>query len=116
MLALIVGAVMLSGCSAHLYQTSNNNSSSTVVKLSQKNFKVIGEVEGTAKSTVVFGIGGLSKKAVRSNAIAQMFKNAKLYGSQTIININVKQSYVGLPPIYWRTVHTATGTIVEFTE
>lgn len=84
--------------------------------LSQKNFKVIGQVEGVSTITQVFGIGGCSQKEVRSNAVAEMFKNANLKGSQTIVNINVKHALSGCPPFYWRTTYSATGTIVEFTE
>lgn len=106
--------MMLSGCSAHLYTASNCNLSKTEVLLSQKNFRVIGEAEGIATATKVFGIGGLSQKAVRSNAVSEMFKSANLSGSQTIININVKQALAGIPPFYWKTTYSATGTIVEF--
>jgi len=109
-------AMLLAGCSAHLYQSSNGNVAKTEVVLSGKNFRIVGMVEGVATATRILGIGGLSDKAVRSNAVAEMFKNAKLYGSQTIININVKQAELGLPPFYWKTTYSATGTIVEFIE
>lgn len=112
----VVCAILLAGCSAHLYQSSNENVAKTEVVLSGKNFRVIGMVEGVATATRILGIGGLSEKAVRSNAVAEMYKNAQLYGSQTIININVKQTELGLPPFYWRTTYSATGTIVEFVE
>ncbi|MBE6174379.1 MAG: hypothetical protein E7147_02395 [Rikenellaceae bacterium] len=112
----VVCAILLAGCSAHLYQSSNENVAKTEVVLSGKNFRVIGMVEGIATATRILGIGGLSEKAVRSNAVAEMYKNAQLYGSQTIININVKQTELGLPPFYWKTTYSATGTIVEFVE
>ena len=105
---------MFGGCSTQFYQSSNNNLSQTQVVLSQDNFRTVGEVEGISVATRILGIGGLSKKSVRANAVAEMFKNAKLSGSQTIVNINVKQAQVGFPPFYWRTVYTATGTVIEF--
>lgn len=113
---IILAVLLLSSCSAQFYQSSNRNQSETQVVLNQKNFRVVGEAEGVAKSTFVFMIGGLSKKSMRSNAVAEMFKNAHLTGSQTIININVKESMAGFPPFYLRRIYTATGTIVEFTE
>ena len=116
MLALVLGAVMFTGCATHMYQSENKNLSQTEVVLSQKNFKVVGYAEGHAKATMILGIGGLSKKSVRANAVAEMYKAANLKGSQTIININVKHAIVGLPPIYMRNIYTATGTIVEFVE
>lgn len=109
-------ATLLSSCSAHLYQSSNSNMSKTEVVLSQKNFRVIGEAQGVATTTQILGIGGLSKKAVRSNAVAEMFNNANLTGAQTIININVKQAFAGVPPFYMKSTYSATGTIVEFLE
>ncbi len=112
----VVCAMFLTGCSTHFYRTSNENVAKTEVVLSGKNFRIIGMVEGVATATRILGIGGLSEKAVHSNAVAEMFKNAKLYGSQTIININVKQTEHGFPPFYWKTTHCATGTIVEFIE
>ena len=112
----VVCVMLLPSCSTHLYQSSNGNVAKTEVVLSGKNFRVIGMVEGVATATRILGIGGLSEKAVRSNAVAEMFKNANLYGSQTIININVKQIELGLPPLYWRTTYSATGTIIEFIE
>ena len=115
-LILLVGVVVLSGCSAHLYPTFNSNLSQTDVVLSQKNFKVVGQAEGSASTTLVFGIGGLSKKALNGNAIAAMWENAKLTGSQTIVNVNVKSSFAGCAPFYVKNTYTATGTIIEFTE
>ena len=112
----VMCAMLLTGCSTHFYQSSNGNIAKTEVVLSGKNFRVVGTVEGAAAITRVFGIGGLSKKAVHSNAVAEMFKNAKLSGSQTIVNVNVKQAHVGLPPFYWKTTVSATGTVVEFVE
>lgn len=113
---ILLAVLLLSSCGAQLYHSSNRNQSETQVVLSQKNFRVVGEAQGSSKATYVFGIGGLSKKSMRSNAVSEMFKAANLSGSQTIININVKESYAGLPPFYMRRIFTATGTIVEFTE
>ena len=115
-LSLVLGALLLTGCSAHLYQSSNSSVARTEVVLSQKNFKVIGQAEGVATVSQVLGIGGCSPKQVRSNAVSEMFKNANLRGSQTIVNINVKSAISGVPPFFTRTTWTATGTIIEFTE
>jgi uncharacterized protein YbjQ (UPF0145 family) len=116
LVAVVAFAFVLSGCSAHLYSSSNASVAKTEVVLSQKNFKVIGQAEGVATITQVLGIGGCSQKQVRSNAVGEMFKNANLTGSQTIININVKQAVSGVLPFYYRTTYSATGTIIEFTE
>ena len=115
-LALVLGSLMLTGCAAHLYSASTINQSKTEVVLGQKNFVVVKNVEGQASATYFFGIGGLSKKAIRSNAVAEMTKAAHLKGSQTIINVNVKQTVGGVIPIFMRHTFTATGTVVEFVE
>lgn len=114
--AVIACAMVLTSCSTHFYSSSNASVSKTEVVLSQKNFKIVGQAEGVATVTQVLGIGGCSQKAVRANAVSEMFKNAKLTGSQTITNINVKQAITGVPPFYYHTTYSATGTIIEFTE
>lgn len=114
--ALVCGALMLGGCSTHSHLVTNHNLTQTQVVLTQKNFKVVGMAEGYASRTLVLGFGGCSEKAIRSNAIGEMFKNANLTGSQTIININVKKVSAGVTSIYEKAGWVATGTIIEFTE
>ena len=115
-LALVLSAMLLTGCSAHLYNSSNASVAKTEVVLSQNNFKVIGQAEGVATVTQIIGIGGCGKAEIRANAVGEMFKNANLQGAQTIVNINVKQAISGIPPFFTRTTFTATGTIIEFIE
>ena len=114
--ALALGSLMLSSCAAHLHQVTNNNLTQTETVLTQKNFKVVGQAEGVATATYICGIGGLSKKAIRANAIAELYKAANLKGSQTIINITVKETLGGVVPFWVKDYYTATGTIIEFTE
>ena len=115
-LALVLCALTLTSCGVHLYSSHNSNQSRTDVVLSHKNFRVVGNAEGVATATQIFGIGGCSRRAVRSNAVAEMFKSVNLTGAQTITNINVKQAVSGVPPFFIRTTYTATGTVIEFTE
>lgn len=112
----IAGALFLSACSSQFHPVINQNLLQTQVVLSQKNYTVIGSVEGSNEVERIFGIGGISKKAMQDNAIADMFKNAKLTSSQAIVNISFKSAVSGVPPFYTTTVCTATGTIIEFTE
>lgn len=111
---LYASVLLLSGCSTHMYPTSNYNVSETQVVLDQSNFEVRGNAEGSASNTYVFGIGGLSRNALRGNAVAAMFEKANLKGSQTIVNVHFKKRQMGFAPFYWNTTYTATGTIVEF--
>ena len=107
--ALVLGSLLFTSCAAHMLSVSHNN-------LSQKNFKVVGQVQGEATATYILGIGGLSKKALNANAIAEMYENANLTGSQTIINVYVKKTVGGVMPFYTKNTNIATGTIIEFTE
>lgn len=104
---------LLCSCSAHLYNTSNHNISETQVVLDKANFTVIGKVSGSASASYVLGIGGLSQKSLKGNAVAAMYENANLTGSQAIINVTFKQR-VSCILICSEIEYTASGTIVEF--
>ncbi len=115
-IALVCGAFLLGGCSIHSQSMLSCNLNQTQVVLNQNNFKVVGYAEGESSVTRILGIGGCSHKAVRDMAVSEMFKNAKLSGSQTIVNVNFKKADVGFRPFYTQTTWVATGVIVEFTE
>ena len=114
--ALVLGSLLFTSCAAHMLPVSHNNLSQTETVLTQKNFKVIGQVKGEASATYILYVGGLSKKALNDNAISNMYENANLTGSQTIINTYVKTTIGGFFPFYTKHTYTATGTIIEFTE
>ena len=81
--------------------------------MDKANFTVIGTANGSAKASYVFGIGGLSRKSLKGNAIADMYKNANLTGSQAIINVTFKQRASKIL-VYSKIEYTASGTIIEF--
>lgn len=114
--AAIAAAGLLSSCATSMHLTTNHNVTQTNVDLSQKNYRVIGTVEGSATISRVLGIGGVSKKAIKDNAYANMVKNAKLSGSQAIVNTTTEVKNRGVVPFYVKTVVTTTGQVVEFTE
>ena len=113
---VIISIVSLYGCGINSHITSNRNVSQTQVILHTKKFRVLGEASGSATATYILGIGGLSKKAAYSNAVSEMYRQARLVGSQTITNINVHQHVGGVFPFYFKVEYTATGQIVEFLE
>ena len=115
-IALVCGAFLLAGCSVHSQSMLSANLSQTQVVLTQNNFKVVGQVEGTAQVTRILGIGGCSNNAVRNLAANEMVKNANLTGAQTIINVNYKRVDAGVNPFYVKTHWIATGTVIEFTK
>lgn len=115
-LLFIAGLLLtLSGCSAHLNTLAMVQNSPEVI-LREDNFRVVGMAEATTSVNRILGIGGISRSAVRENAVAELFKNANLKGSQTIINITERVSLTGVPPFFTRQTITTVGTIVEFTD
>lgn len=110
----ILSAILFTGCAGvhSLVQTPIANS--PAVTLSQNNFHVVKHVEATTTTTRVLGIGGLSHKALKQNAVADMMKKANLSGSQAVINITTKVSTRAWTALYVETTITAYGTVVEF--
>ena len=113
-IAMAVAAVLLlAGCGVSQTLTTNANLNQTNVVLSQKNFHVVKNVEAEATATYVFGIGGMSKKALYSNAVAELTKNANLTGSQALVNVTVKNSAKSVL-FYTQMTYRAEGTVIEF--
>lgn len=108
-------ALLCSSCGISRQAAANVNQVQTEVVLAKKNYKVIGTVYGESTQTYVFGIGGLSKASMAQSAIADMYRNANLTGSQAIINPNVsyKNKFI---LIYSQAKCIASGTVIEFTE
>ena len=111
-LVLLVAALCLTGCAVS--SSISNNLTQTQVVLSENNFKVVGQAYGEAQATYIFGIGGLSKKALRNNAIDEMSKNANLTGAQTLTNVTTNYSIKMFTPVYIQLTCSATANIVEF--
>lgn len=112
-IALGVVVLLVSGCHGSQNMVYNSLSQTEVV-LSQNNFRVVGSAEGVYKGQYVFGLGGSSKSLMQENAVQQMYKNAKLRGSQTIINVCYSISTRTIFLFYKERVVTAYGTIIEF--
>lgn len=116
-LAVAAAAIVLVGCGRSAYPVKSVNLSQTEVVLARKNFRVIGNATGSSSAGYVLGvIGGLSQKAAKENAISNMFKNARLTGAQTIVNINVKSPNTAYFFFYSKKSYTATGVIIEYIE
>lgn len=108
-------ALLCTSCGISRQAANNVNSVQTEVVLAKKNYKVIGTVYGESTQNYVLGIGGMSKKSMSDAAIAEMYRNANLTGSQAIINTNV--SYKNkMIILYTQAKCIASGTVIEFTE
>jgi len=114
---LLIGiAFLLSSCGIHSGLTKNVNNQTTEVVLSKNNFKVVEVVQGESKATYVFGIGGLKKQALISEARADMLSNSNLLGSsKAIINetVEIKNSFFLVARKYKVIV---SAYVIEFTE
>lgn len=109
----VAAVFTLASCGVSSQLTANANLNQTDVVLSQKNFHVVKSVEANTSATYVFGIGGLGKKALKDNAIAELTKKANLTGSQALVNITVKYS-AKMILCYSKVTAYAEGTVVEF--
>ena len=111
---MAVAAVMLlSGCCMNMNLVSNHNLNQTNVVLTQSNFHVVKTVEAEVSATYVFGIGGLSKKALHDNVVAELTKEASLTGSQALVNVTVHSS-AKLILCYSKVTYHAEATVIEF--
>ena len=116
MVAIVLVAILFVGCGHSFYPTDNHNFVTINVNLSDDNFRVVGIAEGKASATYVLGIGGLSKRALRSNAYTEMIKNANLVGSQMVVNATIEQKIRGFFPFVVVTAVKYQGVVIEFND
>lgn len=113
--AVVFLATMLTGCGVSSYLTSNMNLNQTNVVLQENNYHIVKSVEAEVSSTYVFGFGGLSEKALKGNAVAELTEKANLTGSQALINVTLKEDIQTILVVTKRTVR-AYGVVIEFDE
>ncbi|MDR3142991.1 MAG: hypothetical protein LBU37_14875, partial [Tannerellaceae bacterium] len=87
------------------------------VILSERNFRVVSNVQGTAETFYIFGIGGMSKSALIADAKAQILEQADMTGkSRALVNEIVEEHALSiLPPVYYKKKITVTAQLIEFT-
>jgi hypothetical protein len=114
---LLIGMMfLLSSCAVHNGLTANLNNNTTQVVLSKQNYKIIQSVKGSSQATFVFGIGGLSRKAMISEARSNMLAQADIVGgSRAIIHETVEIQHSFFPFVRTYLV-TVSGFVIEFTE
>ena len=107
--------VLFISCAGVNITPYSNNPVETKVLLSKSNYRIVKEVSGEWSAMYIFGIGGLSKKSLTTNAISEMYKNAKLIGNQQIINITTTQTInIGVIGICCKVRVIAHGYVIEF--
>lgn len=107
-------AVTTSSCGTMLFNNSNSGTNLTNVELSHANYRIVKDVEGFSSASYVFGIGGLSRKATRDNAIADMMRKADLTDSQAIVNVHIKNHFSSVLFFYMRHSCSVTAQVIEF--
>ena len=117
LLLVFASIFVLGSCSFHKGNMTNHTNHSTVVQLSEKNFKVKKRVEGSASATYFMAIlGGLSEKALIAKATEDMYEKAGMEdGAKASINVTVETHNSILLIIRTKTV-TVSGTVIEFTK
>ena len=108
-------AVLFASCAGLNMTPYANDPVETKVILSESNYHIVKEVSGEWTATYVFGIGGLSKKALETNAISEMYKNAGLTGNQQIVNVTTTFSVENWF-VYSKHRVFAHGYVIEFEE
>ena len=110
---IAIVSLILTSCGLTSNLSQNINENQTSVVLSQANFHVVKTVQAKVSATYIFGLGGLSKKALKNNAIAELTKEARLTGSQALINITVKSAVKTV--LFWsQNTFYAEATVIEF--
>lgn len=114
MLVAIVFAVSSCGVALSGVNSSRNTGSLTRYTLDKKNFRVLGSAYGQSGAVYVFGIGGM--KDATNLAVANMYKDANLSGSQAIVDVYVEKKVSAVLFFWVKVVYEARGTIIEFVE
>lgn len=108
-------AVLFASCAGLNFTPYANNPVETKVILSESNYHIVKEVSGEWSATYIFGIGGLSKKSLKNNAVSEMYKNAGLTGNQQIVNVTTTLSVENWF-VYSKYRAIAHGYVIEFEE
>ncbi|MBR9920489.1 MAG: hypothetical protein GYB31_06590 [Bacteroidetes bacterium] len=109
--------LLLTSCGINKAWVLNQNQSATQVHLAESNFKVIGQVKGSADVGYVLAFGGAKKKQLYDAAYSNMLEKADLTdGSKALINVFTEEHLGGVPPFYFKRTLTVTATVIEFTD
>ncbi|MDR1200817.1 MAG: hypothetical protein LBL58_04175 [Tannerellaceae bacterium] len=107
--------LLFTGCGFHNGLTRNTNVNNTEVVLSERNFRVVSNVQGTSETFYIFGLGGMSKSAMIADARAQILQQADMIGkSRALVNEIVEEHNLFIL-IYNRRKITVTAQLIEFT-
>ena len=117
---IIIGLMFvlgLSSCGVNQAWVLNKNQNNTQVQLDQQNFKVVGEVQGSAEVSYVLVFGGANRKSLYQEAYRKMTEKANLEGSSKVLtNILTEEHIGGVPPFYFKRTISLRADVIEFTK
>lgn len=114
---LFILMTIVSSCGTQSQIVSNENVNQTTVGLNRKNYKVVDVVTGKASNTYIFGIGGMSKKALMESAKLKMYDINYLKGkSAAYANMTTESRISKFLPFYYKRTIISSAILVEFTE
>lgn len=109
--------MVLSSCGYNHMQVLNHNQNNTQVELSQDNFKILGQVKGSAQVNYVLIFGGRKKQELYNAAYSEMLEKANIEGEAKVLtNIITEQHVGGYPPFFYTRSLTVKANVVEFTQ
>jgi PBP1b-binding outer membrane lipoprotein LpoB len=109
-------SLLLTGCAGfHNGLTRNYNGNTTEVILSERNFRVVSNLQGTSEALYIFGIGGMSQSAMIAEAKAQILQQADMIGkSRALVNEIIEEHHSYYLIVSKKKV-TVTAQLIEFT-
>lgn len=110
---LLLISFMASSCAVGTYQpwAQNHFGAQTTVVLDKANFRVVRDVE----AVVEVNNSDLKRQDVEKSAYAQLLKNARLTGSQVLVNVvveEIRREKISLPIV--KQYVAARATVIEF--
>ncbi len=112
---ILIAFTLLSACGIARSNNQNVNNHVTNVELNRNNYKIIEEVRGEASAVYVFGLGGMTGRALIEQAKADMLKNANLTGSRALINMTT-ETYNVIAVVYNKRTVIVRAHVIEFTD
>lgn len=117
LLPAIAAAMLLSSCgvNSNLVNHFTTYGNGTMVELKEANYRVVGQVSGTASDMYFLVFGGLKANLVEQ-AKRDMLQKSELDGkARAVVNVGMERHWANFFVARKLTV-TMTGTVIEFTK
>jgi hypothetical protein len=105
---------LFTNCGIHSGLTLNLNNHNTEVVLSQANYVVIKSIQGSSSAKYFLGIGGVRKKALISEARAQMLRDQDILGSSRAVINETVETHRAFAFFFTSYTVTVSAHLIEF--